>query len=183
MISAKRLNSRHEDEILDLLKYNRNSVFQFSGFQYQFRTRTRKPQKNRTCWLYSLVFVQASAAKKVLKPRKPKNWEAEFLVYLQILRFPVLLARVSFYGTIGRHSFKFLTQALLSLRVGTQRTKIIKKVHKPSHNHYIEWPVFFDIGLNCESHGEKGRTWKNFEIIIGYWDFFFFLYMLSLYHC
>ena len=24
-------------------------------------------------------------------------------------------------------------------------------------NHYIEWPVISDVGLNCESQGEKGR--------------------------
>ena len=42
----------------------------------------------------------------------------------------------------------------------THRSKITKKVHKPPQNHYIEWPVFSDIGLNCESQGEKGRTCK-----------------------
>ena len=41
---------------------------------------------------------------------------------------------------------------------GTQRAKITEKVHKPPRNHYIEWSVFYDIGLNCESQGEKGRT-------------------------
>ena len=33
----------------------------------------------------------------------------------------------------------------------TQRAKITEKVHKPPRNHYIEWPVFSDMGLNCES--------------------------------
>ena len=37
---------------------------------------------------------------------------------------------------------------------GAHRSKITKKVHKPPQNHYIEWPVFFDIGLNCESQGD-----------------------------
>ena len=41
----------------------------------------------------------------------------------------------------------------------TQRAKITEKVHKPPRNHYIE-PIFSDIGLNCESQGEKGRTCK-----------------------
>ena len=48
----------------------------------------------------------------------------------------------------------------------TQRAKIIKKVHKPPRNHYIEWSVFYDIGLNCESQGEKGRTCKKYKILI-----------------
>ena len=34
---------------------------------------------------------------------------------------------------------------------GAQRAKITEKVHKPPRNHYIEWPVFSDIGLNSES--------------------------------
>ena len=50
---------------------------------------------------------------------------------------------------------------------GTHRSKITKKVHKPPRNHYIEWPVFSDIGLNCESQGEKGRTCKKYKILIG----------------
>ena len=44
------------------------------------------------------------------------------------------------------------------VRRGAHRSKITKKVHKPPQNHYIEWPVFSDIGLDCESQGEKGRT-------------------------
>ena len=66
-------------------------------------------------------------------------------------------------------------------RHGAQRAKIIKKVHKPPRNHYIEWSVFYDIGLNCESQGEKGRTWKkyNYNRVS---SIFFFLYMLSLSH-
>ena len=32
------------------------------------------------------------------------------------------------------------------LSYGTQRAKITEKVHKPPQNHYIEWPVFSDIG-------------------------------------
>ena len=35
------------------------------------------------------------------------------------------------------------------ITTGTQRAKITEKVHKPPQNHYIEWPVFSDIGLNC----------------------------------
>jgi hypothetical protein len=31
----------------------------------------------------------------------------------------------------------------------------------------VEWPVFPDNGLNCESQGEKGRTCKNYKILIG----------------
>ena len=54
-----------------------------------------------------------------------------------------------------------------------QRAKITKKVHKPPRNHYIEWPVFSDIRLNCESHGEKGRTCKKYKILIGSQVFFF----------
>ena len=54
-----------------------------------------------------------------------------------------------------------------------QRAKITKKVHKPPRNHYIEWPVFSDIGLNCESQGEKGRTCKKYKILIGSRVFFF----------
>ena len=34
---------------------------------------------------------------------------------------------------------------------GAKRAKITEKVHKPPQNHYIEWPVFSDMGLNCES--------------------------------
>ena len=49
---------------------------------------------------------------------------------------------------------------LLSFMHAAHRSKITKKVHKPPRNHYIEWPVFSDIGLNCESQGEKGRTCK-----------------------
>ena len=48
-----------------------------------------------------------------------------------------------------------------------QRAKITEKVHKPPRNHYIEWPVFSDIGLNCESQGEKGRTCKKYKILVG----------------
>ena len=54
-----------------------------------------------------------------------------------------------------------------------QRAKINEKVHKPPWNHYIEWPVFSDIGLNCESQGEKGRTCKKYKILIGSRVFFF----------
>ena len=64
----------------------------------------------------------------------------------------------------------------------THRSEITKKVHKPLRNHYIEWTVFSDIGLNCESQGEKGRTWKKYKTIIGYQVSFFFSYMLSLFH-
>ena len=56
---------------------------------------------------------------------------------------------------------------------GAQMAKITKKVHKPPRNHYIEWPVFSDIGLNCESQGEKGRTCKKYKILIGSRVFFF----------
>ena len=56
---------------------------------------------------------------------------------------------------------------------GIQRANITKKVHKPPRNHYIEWPVFSDIGLNCESQGEKGRTCKKYKILIGSRVFFF----------
>ena len=48
-----------------------------------------------------------------------------------------------------------------------QRAKITEKVHKPPQNHYIDWPVFSDIGLNCEFQGEKGRTCKKYKILIG----------------
>ena len=54
-----------------------------------------------------------------------------------------------------------------------QRAKITEKVHKPPQNHYIELPVFSDIGLNCESKGEKGRTCKKYKILIGSPVFFF----------
>jgi hypothetical protein len=54
-----------------------------------------------------------------------------------------------------------------------QRAKITEKVHKPPRNHYIEWPVFSDIGLNCESQGEKGRTCKKYKILIGSRVYFF----------
>ena len=67
-------------------------------------------------------------------------------------------------------------------RGGAQSAKITEKVHKPPRNHYIEWPVFSDIGLNCEFQGEKGRTCKKYKILIGSWVFFFFLYMISLFH-
>ena len=67
-------------------------------------------------------------------------------------------------------------------RHGAQRAKIIKKVHKPPRNHYIECCVFYDIGLNCESQGEIGRTCKKYKIIIGFQVSIFFLYMLSLFH-
>ena len=63
-----------------------------------------------------------------------------------------------------------------------QRAKITEKVHKPPRNHYIEWPVFSDIGLNSESQGEKGRTCKKHKILIGSLVFFFILYMISLFH-
>ena len=56
---------------------------------------------------------------------------------------------------------------------GSHRSKITKKVHKPPQNHYIEWPVFSDIGLNSESQGEKGRTCKKYKILIGSRVFFF----------
>ena len=56
---------------------------------------------------------------------------------------------------------------------GSQRAKITEKVHKPPRNHYIEWPVFSDICLNCESQGEKGRTCKKYKILIGSRVFFF----------
>ena len=38
--------------------------------------------------------------------------------------------------------------------------------------------MFYDIGLNCESQGEKGRTWKNYKIIIGYRLLFLFIHAL-----
>ena len=56
---------------------------------------------------------------------------------------------------------------------GSQRAKITEKVHKPTQNHYIEWPVLSDIILNCESQGEKGRTCKKYKILIGSCVFFF----------
>ena len=56
---------------------------------------------------------------------------------------------------------------------GTQRAKITEKVHKPPRNHYIEWPVFSDIGLNWEIQGEKGRTCKKYKILSGSRIFFF----------
>ena len=65
---------------------------------------------------------------------------------------------------------KFLAflHVLLGLGVhGAHRSKITKKVHKPPRNHYIEWPVFSDIGLNCESQGEKGKTCEKYQILIG----------------
>ena len=34
-------------------------------------------------------------------------------------------------------------------------------------NHCIEWPVFSDIGLNFQSQGEKGRTSRKYNILIG----------------
>ena len=58
-------------------------------------------------------------------------------------------------------------------RRATQRANITKKVHKPPRNHYIEWPVFSVIGLNCESHGEKGRTCTKYKILRGSQVFFF----------
>ena len=56
---------------------------------------------------------------------------------------------------------------------GTQRPKITEKVHKPPRNHYIEWPVFTETGLNCKSQGEKGRKCKKYKILIGSRVFFF----------
>ena len=50
---------------------------------------------------------------------------------------------------------------------GAQMAKITKKVHKPPRNHYIEWPVFSNIGLKRESQGEKGRTCKEYKTLIG----------------
>ena len=50
---------------------------------------------------------------------------------------------------------------------GAQRANITKKAHKPPRNHYIEWPVFSDIGLNCKSQGETGRTCTKYKILIG----------------
>ena len=47
------------------------------------------------------------------------------------------------------------------------KAKITEKVHKPPRNHYIEGSVFSDIGLNCESQSEKGRTCKKYKILIG----------------
>ena len=55
----------------------------------------------------------------------------------------------------------------------TQRAKITEKVHKPPRNHYIEWPVFSNIGLKRESQGEKGRTCKEYKILIESRVFFF----------
>ena len=65
---------------------------------------------------------------------------------------------------------------------GTQRAKITEKVHKPLRNHYIEWPVFSDIGLNSMSKGEKGRTCKKYKNFIGSRVFFFILYLIFLFH-
>ena len=56
---------------------------------------------------------------------------------------------------------------------GAQRAKITEKVHKPPLNHYLEWPVFSDIGLNCESQVKKGRTCTKYKILIGSRVFFF----------
>ena len=44
---------------------------------------------------------------------------------------------------------------------GSQRAKITEKVHKPTQNHYIEWPVLSDIGLNYGSKVKKGEYVKN----------------------
>jgi hypothetical protein len=60
-----------------------------------------------------------------------------------------------------------------------QRAKIAEKVHKP---HYIEWSDFSDVGLNCDSQGEKGRTCRKYKISIESQVSFFFLYMISLFH-
>ena len=54
-----------------------------------------------------------------------------------------------------------------------QRAKITEKIHKPLWNHYIEWPVFSDIGLNFEKKKKKGRTCKKYKILIGSWVPFF----------
>ena len=59
---------------------------------------------------------------------------------------------------------------------GAQRAKITDKVHKPTQNHYIEWPVLSDIILNCESQGEKGRTCKKYKIIGSCVFFFHFIH-------
>ena len=52
---------------------------------------------------------------------------------------------------------------------GAQRAKITDKVHKPTQNHYIDWPVLSDIILNCESQGEKGRTFILFFLDGTHW--------------
>ena len=83
-----------------------------------------------------------------------------FLVLIHIKKYN-RLSRIFFH--MGKHCGA----------CAAQRAKITEKVHKPPQNHYIEWPVFSDIGLNCESQGEKGRTCKKYKILIGSRVFFF----------
>ena len=45
--------------------------------------------------------------------------------------------------------------------------KLPKRFTNLPWNHYIEWPVFSDVDLHCESQGEKGRTCRKYKILIG----------------
>ena len=73
-------------------------------------------------------------------------------MFLQILlSLPICFTKF-FRKTYIVHS------ATMAEAAAAHRSKITKKVHKPPRNHNIEWPVFSDIGLNCEFLGEKGRA-------------------------
>ena len=41
-----------------------------------------------------------------------------------------------------------------------------------------EWPVFSDVALNCETHGEKRKTCRKYKISIGS-QVCFFLFILD----
>ena len=82
------------------------------------------------------------------------------------------------FQKLGSHlDFHYLFN---SPKTATQRAKIIKRFTNLPWSHYIEWPVFSDIGLNCESQGEKGRTCRKYKILIE--SLFSLLYMISLFH-
>ena len=59
-----------------------------------------------------------------------------------------------------------------------QRAKIAKKVHKPPLTSLHTVACFSDVGLNCESQGEKGRTCRKYKTLIGSQVYFLFIHDL-----
>ena len=89
------------------------------------------------------------------------------MVILALCAAPMAIEKIRPQITEGIHAINTICVRLSPVAGGTHRSKITKKVHKPPRNHYIEWPVFSDIGLNCKSQGETGRTCTKYKILIG----------------
>ena len=105
---------------------------------------------------------------QILKFGEKSNLFCLFLNYLKAFTLSRVKHVSHYLSCLFRQSNKIkIPKECPVAPYGAHRSKITKKVHKPPRNHYIEWLVFSDISLNCESQGEKGRTCKKYKIPIG----------------